>query len=497
MNLPIVTAALMAATMMISLDTTIANVALPHMQGSVSASNDQITWVLTSYMVAAAILTPLSGWLSGRVGRKNLLRISIIGFTIASALCGISTSLAELVGFRLLQGVFGAAIVPVCQAVLLDIYPKEKHGQAMSIWGIGAILGPILGPALGGYLTEHLSWNWVFYINLPIGAIALFGMSFLKEQEAVPLQRLDLLGFGLLAVALASLQLMLDRGQQLDWFYSWEIRIEAGLCVLFFYLFIVQITTARSPFVDVALFKDRNFLFGSIFGFFVGVVLFGTLALLPPLLERLLNYPVLTTGLVTMPRGIGVLASMIAVGRLLRVMDARILMFTGLCISAVSLHWMSGFSLEMDSHLVVVSGLLQGVGIGLVMIPMVTVAFATLEPQYRDAGTAMFTLIRNVGGSIGISILSSLTVRNTAIVHSRLAEGVRPDNPVLQSTMPSFDFANPANIAAMNGQVTAQATMVSYTDAFWLLFVLTLCALPLVLLMRPADRNAERVTVVD
>lgn len=486
-----ITASVMAATVMNSLDSTIANVALPHIQGSVSASADQITWVLTSYIVAAAICTPLTGWLAGRFGRKRLMLYSIIGFTVASGLCGIATSLGELVGFRLLQGVFGAALVPMSQAILLDINPPERHGPAMSIWGMGAILGPIIGPALGGWLTDNYDWRWVFFINLPIGIAAFAGLwFFLSESKAVERVRFDLFGFAMLALAIASLQLMLDRGQQLDWFSSLEICVEAVATVAFFYLFIVHTLTARKPFIDLALFADRNFVSASVLGFFLGVLIFSVLALLPPMLEQLMGYPVVLTGLVTAPRGMGTMLSMILVGQLIKRVDPRLLIGAGLALAAYATWEMSHFSLGMDQRPIIVTGFVQGIGTGLIFVPLSTVAFATLSPALRNEGAAMFTLIRNIGSAIGISVLQFMTVRNADTVHSRLIEGVRPDNPNVAATMPDLDFTSLTGLARINAEVTRQAMMVSYIDAFHALFVVTLLVTPLILLMRPPRQGA-------
>ena len=487
-----ITASVMAATVMNSLDSTIANVALPHMQGSVSASQDQITWVLTSYIVAAAIMTPLTGWLAGRFGRKRLMLYSIVGFTIASGLCGLATGLGELVGFRLLQGIFGAALVPMSQAILLDINPPERHGPAMAVWGMGAILGPIIGPALGGYLTQNYSWRWVFYINLPVGIIAFAGLwFFLAETRNTQKIRLDAFGFLTLALGIACLQLMLDRGQNQDWFSSLEIWIECIASITFFYLFIVHTLTAKAPFIDLALFKDRNFLFGSIMGFFLGVLIFSVLALLPPMLEGLMGYPVVLTGLVTAPRGVGTLISMVMVGQLIKRVDARILIGAGLVAVAWSTYRMSGFSLGMDSSLVVSTGLIQGLGTGLIFVPLSTIAFATLDAKYRNEGTAMFTLIRNVGSSIGISVLQAMTIRNAAKVHARLIEGVRPDNPAIARAWGDTDFSSIATLAKINGEVTRQAGMVSYIDSFYALFIVIILISPLILFMRPPRRKAD------
>jgi DHA2 family multidrug resistance protein len=486
-----ITASVMAATVMNSLDSTIANVALPHIQGSVAASADEITWVLTSYIVAAAIFTPLTGWLAGRFGRKKLMLWSIVGFTAASGLCGLASNLGEIVGFRLLQGVFGAALVPMSQAILLDINPPERHGSAMSIWSMGAILGPIIGPALGGWLTDNLTWRWVFFINLPIGALAFLGLTvFLSETKSAARVKLDLFGFMMLALAIGSLQLMLDRGQTKDWFSSLEICIE-GACVLFFgYLFVVHTLTARRPFIDLALFADRNFLIGSIFGFFLGVMVFSVLALLPPMLESLMNYPVVLTGIVTAPRGVGSLISMMSAGLLMKRFDARILILCGFSLVGYSMYRMSGFSLGMDESLLVTSGIIQGLGTGMIFVPLTTIAFGTLDARFRNEGAAMFTLIRNIGSAIGISVLQGMTIRNAATVHARLVEGVRPDNPIMAQAMPGFDFNAPAQVARLNAAITQQASMVSYIDAFWLLFVLTLVAIPMLLLLRSPRRAA-------
>lgn len=499
-NIRIITGALVLATMMNALDITIANVALPHIQGSVSASADQITWVLTSYIVAVAITTPLTGWLAARFGRVNVMRMSIVGFVAASVLCGISTTLPELVIFRLIQGMAGAALVPLTQAILLDINPPEKHGQAMAAVGTGAVIGPIMGPALGGYLTEHLTWRWVFFINVPLGLLAFLGISLLKEAPTFRKARFDFLGFAFIALSVGLLQLMLDRGHQLDWFESWEIRIEAILSVMFLVMFVIQMKLADTHFIDLAVFKDRNFVFGCVFGFSIGNLIFATLALLPPMLERLMGYPVVLTGLVTMPRGVGAMISMIIVGRLIQRFDPRLLMAIGLCSGAAGLYIMSGFSLQMDYRPVLISGLLQGLGIGLIFVPLTTLTFATLDSRLRNEGAALYTLIRNLGGSIGISVLSVIAARNADIVHSRLVEGLRPDNPALQRAMPDLDFQDTGALALLNNLVTAQAGMVSYVDVFWLMFIAMIVASPLIILMRrptksPAAANEDAQAV--
>jgi DHA2 family multidrug resistance protein len=422
-----ITISIMLATVMNSLDTTIANVALPHIQGSVSASPEQITWVLTSYIVAAAIMTPLSGWLADRIGRKRMFLISIGGFTVASMLCGIATSLPEIVLFRVLQGVFGAALIPLSQAVLLDINPPEKHGQAMAIWGAGAILGPILGPALGGYFTENFSWRWCFYINLPIGILAFLGVwFFISGDRLTRAKRFDFLGFGMLTLFIAAFQMVLDRGPSQDWYHSTEIWTETILAAIGLWVFVVHTVTTPHPFFDKALIRDRNFVTASIFGFFVGILLFSTMALLPPMMQTLMGYPVLTSGLVSMPRGVGSFAAMFFVGRLIGKVDTRVILLTGLLISCVALWQMMHFDLSMSVWPFVTSGIIQGLGVGLLFVPLSTLAFATVPPHLRPEGSSVYTLVRNLGSSVGISIMNALVVANTQTMHASLAAKIIP-----------------------------------------------------------------------
>lgn len=490
----LITLSVMLASIMQALDNTIANVALPRIQGTLSATQDQMSWVLTSYIVAAAIMTPLAGWLAGRFGRRKIFLYSIFGFTLASVLCGLAQSLPEIVLARLVQGLSGAALIPMSQATLLDINPPERHGRAMTVWVMGVTIGPILGPALGGWLTEQYSWRWVFYINVPIGILSFLGVLAFMKETMLRLSRFDFFGFASLSLAVGSLQLMLDRGQSNDWFSNIETWIEAGLCAVSLYLFVIHVlTTRRTPFISPALFKDRNFLAGNFFIFMIGVVLFATLALLPPLLQNLLGYPVVLTGLVTAPRGIGTLIAMIIVGRLGNRVDGRYVMATGLTLTAVSLWWMTNFYLQMDSNEVVWSGLLQGFGTGCVFAPLSTIAFSTLLPHLRNEGTAFFSLMRNLGSSIGISAVTTLLVRSTQIMHSRLAEHVTPFNdgltPSLSAGLPTVE-----HLARLNAAVTQQAAMIAYNNDFKLMLILTVAAIPLVALLRAppvAARTAQ------
>jgi DHA2 family multidrug resistance protein len=480
-----ITISIMLATVMNSLDTTIANVALPHIQGSVSASQDQITWVLTSYIVAATIMTPMTGWLAGQIGRKRLFLISIAGFTVASALCGMAGSLAEIVGFRLLQGLFGAALIPLSQAVLLDIWPKEQHGQAMAIWVAGAILGPIMGPALGGYLTDNFSWRWVFYINLPIGVLAYVGtwMFISNNKHDIP-KKFDFFGFGCLAVFIAGFQLMLDRGPTQDWLGSKEIWTEGVLAMLALYLFIVHSLTAKNPFFDRRLFADRSFVVASVMGFFLGILLYSVMALLPPMLEVLMGYPVVTTGLVMMPRGLGAFTATFIVGRLVGKMDSRILVGVGVLFMTLSTWQMSKFTIDMPAGPLMISAFIQGLGTGAIFVPLTALAFATINPSFRAEGSSVFTLVRNLGSAAGISIVEALQTNNVEVVHSDLVSHLTPGSANLAAL--AGTAMNPATLAgaeALNGEVNRQSAMVAYLDDFWLMLIITLVVLPMLFLI--------------
>ncbi|MDB5477247.1 MAG: drug resistance transporter, EmrB/QacA subfamily [Phenylobacterium sp.] len=487
-----ITISIMLATVMNSLDTTIANVALPHIQGSVSASSDQITWVLTSYIVSAAIMTPLSGWLADRIGRKNMFLISIGGFTVASMLCGIATSLPEIVIFRLLQGVAGAALIPLSQAVLLDIYPKEQHGQAMAMWGAGALLGPILGPALGGYLTDNFSWRWCFYINLPVGILAFLGVwFFISGERTARAKPFDFLGFGMLTVFVASMQLLLDRGPTQDWFQSPEITTYAVLGAISAWVFLSHTFTAANPFFDRRFARDRNFVTASAFGFFVGVLLFATMALLPTMLQGLMGYPVLTSGLVTMPRGLGTWVAMIFVGRLIGKVDTRLLLLFGLSMNAVALYQMTHFDLAMSERSVVISGIIQGFGLGFLFVPLSTLAFASIPPVLRPEGSSLYTLVRNLGSSVGISVMQAQVVSQGAAAHAALAGNLDPSNPVVRAGLaPGMNPATTAGAMALNNEITRQGSMVAYVGVFQIMFYITLACIPMLLLMRPPRREA-------
>jgi DHA2 family multidrug resistance protein len=495
-----ITVALMLATVMNSLDTTIANVALPHMAGSVSASQDQITWVLTSYIVSAAIMTPLTGWLSMRIGRKMMFLISIAGFTVASMLCGVSNSLVEIVLFRLLQGVFGASLIPLSQAVVLDIYPPSQVGQVMAIWGAGAILGPIFGPLLGGWLTDNFSWRWVFFINLPIGVLAFAGVFFFMGRDRGGTARpFDFLGFGALVVFIGALQMMLDRGPTVDWFGSRETWVYAFFAAAGFYVFMVQTLTSKHPFFDRALATDRNFVTCNVFGFFIGLFLFSTMALLPPVMQGLMGYSVFGAGVVMMPRGIGSFLAMFVVGRLVGKIDTRLILAGGLSLCSVALWQMTHFDLGMDSMPFATSGIIQGLGIGLLFVPLSVTAFATLPPSLRAEGTSVYTLVRNLGSSVGISLMQALDTHQTAVAHADMTGQLQPGNPAQAGMLPPPGSSG-AGVALdlLNGEITRQAAMVALIDVFKLMLLMTIAVAPLLLIMRkPRAGGAPAEVAVD
>jgi DHA2 family multidrug resistance protein len=480
----LITVSIMLATIMQVLDTTIANVALPNMTGDLDASRDTINWVLTSYIVAAAIMTPVTGWLADRFGRRELFLTTIVGFTAMSMMCGVAWSLESMVFFRLMQGVFGAAIVPLSQTFLLDINPKERHGQAMAVWGAGIMVGPIIGPTLGGWLTDTMSWRWVFFINLPVGIFAFLGCAAYLPRIARRLRGFDFFGFAMLSLGVGALQLMLDRGGEVDWFASPEIWIELGLAITGFWVFIVHLATGKETFIDPAIFKDRNFVTGLVFIFIVGIILLASLALLPPMLSNLFNHSTILTGLVMAPRGVGTMISMILVGRLVRIVDARILVVTGLLLTSWSLYDMTGFSPQMDDNLIIFSGVVQGLGLGLVFVPLSTVAFATLEPRFRTDAAALFSLVRNLGSAIGISVVTVLLTRNVQVNHGELSAAITPFNPALRALSPAAANGDPTALMRLDLLVNAQAMLISYVNDFKLMMLVTLCAIPLALLLR-------------
>ena len=499
-NRAAITVCIILATLMQALDTTIANVALPYMQGSVSASQDEIDWVLTSYIVAAAIMTPPTGFLAGRFGLKRLFLTSVVGFTVASMLCGMAQSLTQIVLFRVLQGAFGAALVPLSQTVLFSINPKEKYGRAMALWGVAVMVGPILGPVLGGWLTENYTWRYVFYINLPIGILAFLGIQAFMSETPRSAHKLDWFGFGTLSIGIGALQVLLDRGQQLDWFSSGEILCEAVIAAAALYLFLVHTFTADEPFVRPSLFRDRNFTAGTLFVAIVGLTYYASLALQPPYFQNLMNYSVVSAGMVMGPRGIGTMAAMLVVGRMIGPIDTRALLAFGLGLTAWSFYAMTGWTPDISQETIILVGIVQGVGLGFLFVPLSAATLSTLSPAQRTEGAGFYSLSRNIGSSLGISVVNTLLTRNTQANHAVLAAHVTAVNRGFDDPTVS-QFWNPLTAAgrtALDAVITRQAQIIAFIDDYKLLMIATLAVLPLLIVFKkPAAGAAEHVTVAE
>ena len=492
-NRAAITLCVIFATLMQALDTTIANVALPHIQGSVSASQEQIAWVLTSYIVAAAIMTLPTGFLAARFGQKNLFLVSVAGFTVASMLCGLAQSSVQIVLFRIMQGAFGAALVPLSQSVLMEINPPERRGSAMAMFGMAVMIGPVLGPVLGGWLTDNYSWRWCFYVNLPVGAAAFLGMTvFLPDSERKPGEKLDWFGFGTLSIAITALQVLLDRGEQKDWFGSGEIWIEASVAACAFYLFLAHTFTTGRPFVRPGLFRDRNFLAGTLFITIVGLTYYSSLALQPPYLQSLMNYSVVAAGIVMGPRGVGTMIVMLVVGRLVGRVDTRVLLGIGLGLTAWSFYAMTGWTPDVSQRAIVIVSVVQGVGLGFLFVPLTTESLSTLPPDQRTEAAGLYNLSRNIGSSVGISVVNALLTRNTQINHAEIVAHVSAVNRAFEHpTVAQFlDPVSAAGRAALDALITGQAQIIAYIDDYKLLMIATLAALPLVLIFqKPSTSN--------
>ncbi|MEO5706630.1 MAG: MDR family MFS transporter [Alteraurantiacibacter sp.] len=477
----------MTASLLQVLDMTIANVAIPHMQSSLSASPDTISWVLTSYIIASAVAMPITGWLADRIGSRRLFITSVALFVGASMLCGMAQSLEQMVLFRALQGVGGAFIAPLSQSSLLDTTRPSRQPQIVALWGMGVMIGPILGPILGGWLTQSFNWRWVFFVNVPLGVLCLVILLAQLPSRPIVRRRFDLFGFSMIALALSALQLLLDRGNVVDWFTSPESWLYASVSISCAWIAAIHLTTARQPLFDRRLFADVNFAIALLFMIVVGVVMFATVALLPPMLQQLFGYDVIDTGLVLMPRGLGVLISMQLAGQLMRRgVDARWLVAIGFLIGAWSLHAMSQWSLEAGEWHFVMTGLVQGMGIGLVFIPLNATAFATLPPELRTDGSSLLNLMRSVGSSVGISVMATMLARGIQYNHEELASHITPElsTAVDLSTLDRFQQYGQAALSVVDMEVTRQAAMIAYINDFAMMQWMSLAAAPLVLLMR-------------
>lgn len=489
----LLTVGVMMATIMQILDTTIANVALPHMQTALGATSDTITWVLTSYIVASAIALPITGWLSDRVGSRQLFLFSVVLFVIASALCGAANSLGEMVLFRIIQGVAAAFMNPLGQTVMLDINPPERHNKAMAVWGMGIMVGPILGPVLGGWLTENYNWRWVFYVNLPVGVICFAMLWLLLPSRPKRKRPLDRFGFALLAIGISALQLLLDRGQGEDWFASPEVWIELIVAVIGLWMFTVHMATGRAPMFERNLWKNRNLVTGIFFLLVIGMVMMAVMALLPPMLQNLYGYPVLDTGILLIPRGVGVVLTMqVAAITQQRGLDSRWLVATGLVLISYSLWDMTHWTLEMGSSTVIVSGFIQGLGLGLTFMPLNALAFATLPPKYRTEGASLLNLSRSIGGSIGISMVTTVLSRSIQTSHADIAANLTPERfDTLDPSLLAGTSVGDAALSYINGIATQQASMVAYLNAFHAMMLTTIAVIPLTFILRRPKAAAK------
>ena len=493
-----VTICAMTATIMQALDTTIANVALPYMQGSLSASQDQINWVLTSYIVAAAIMTAPVGWIANRFGRKRIFIVCSAGFTVASVMCGLAQDINQMVLFRLMQGVFGAALVPLSQAVMLDSYALHERAKAMSIWGMGVMMGPIMGPSLGAWLTETYSWHWVFFVNLPFGIVTVLGLLvFMDETKQDSDLRFDWFGFAALAIGIGSMQVALDRGEQLGWLESNEIIAEMIVGMIGFYYFFAHSLTTAKPFIQFAIFKDRNFVSGCVFMAVMGLVLFSTMALSSPYLQNVIGYPIITAGLLLATRGCGTFVAMMLVGRFMKYIEARTLIIGGLALMSLSLFFMTGWTDQTGVPTIVIVSIAQGFGLGLVFVPLSTVAFLTLPNHLRTDGTSMLTLMRNVASSIGISVVIAQLTEGGRRVYAILSEHINPFNHALQ--MP--DVRSMINLNTDGGRAIAdavvgiQSQIIAFSLDYQMVMIITLCAIPMAIMIGSSKAALRKQSV--
>jgi len=494
----IIAIAVMLGTFMEVLDTSVVNVSLPHIAGSLSASIDEATWTVTSYLVANAIILPMTGWLASVFGRKNLLMLSVVGFTVSSFLCGLAPTLSTLIVFRIIQGATGGALQPLSQAVLLEAFPPNERGKAMGFWGLGVVVAPILGPVLGGWLTDSYSWRWVFYINIPVGIASLvmtkmfiFDPPYLRQES----RKVDYWGIGMLAVGIAALQIVLDKGQEADWFSSSLITSLAVIAAVTLTIFIVYELMTDDPVVDLRVFKERSYAVGVFLMTVVGFVLYGSLVLLPIMLQTLLGYPSLQAGIAMAPRGVGSFFMMPLTGLMTGRFDARKLLTVGLVIGGMTLLWLSLLNLQAGYWDIFWPQIIQGAGLSLLFVPLTTVSMDRIPREKMGNATSLFNLMRNIGGSIGIAVTGTMIARNQQKVTATLGAHVSSLDPGTQTMflqMRSAFMAAGADIttatqrayAAMFGMVQRQAAMVSFVGLFQLLGIIFLVIIPLVLLMK-------------
>lgn len=505
----LVAIAVMSSTFMEVLDTTIVNVSLPHIAGSLSATPDEATWALTSYLVANAIILPMTGWLANFFGRKRLLLLSVVGFTAASFLCGLAPTLPLLIVFRCFQGAFGGGLQPLSQAILMEVFPPQDRGKAMGFWGLGIVVAPMLGPVLGGWLTDSYSWRWVFYVNVPIGILAVFLTTvfvfdppYIKRQIGA---KIDFYGMGFLALGIASLQVMLDKGQEEDWFGSHFIVTLCVLSIVGLTAFILRELTTEHPIVDLSVFKIRTYATGVFLMTVLGFVLYGSTVLIPLLLQTLLGYPAMQAGIAMLPRGLGSFIAMPAVGFLMSKVKPRYLLVCGIVLGSYAMFQMAHFNMDVGFWNFFWALIWQGIGMGLIFIPLTTITNDPIPLPKMGNATSIFNLMRNIGASIGISIVEAIQVRHAQMHVNTLTSNVTPSSLQAQTIVNGLKGAfmskggiDPATAQHMaNGMlenmIRQQSTMMSYNDVFWLLGIIFLCMLPLILLLRPPKKKGGAV----
>lgn len=467
---------------------TVANVALPQLQGAFAATPDEITWVVTSNLLATAIATPMSGWLNGRFGRRRVMLWAISIFALATTLCGLANSLGELVVYRAIQGFAGAPLLPLGQAIILEIYPKSGHGRVVVQWSIGVTLGTIVAPILGGFAAEDYSWRWVFLMVVPLAVLCVGAIwAYVPAAKEGPSSRpLDWVGFLCLAVAVSGLQLMLDRGQRLDWFDSTEIVLEAVVAAIAIYLFVVHVLTAERPFLNPRLLLDRNYTIGILLGLAFGMLYFSTLVLQPSMLQDLRGYPDSMIGILQAMRGVGVMSGSIAVLVWMQRYDPRLNLFLGFLAQAVAGFAMAEFDINMTTWAVGWTTFLQGFGIGLIWSPITVVTFATLAPRHLAEGASVFHLLRNVGSSVHIAISAAIVVRSGRASYSELVALLNPFNEDLGygTILGAWDASSTGGLAVLSAEVGRQANMIGYINAYYAYALAAVAVLPLVFLAR-------------
>jgi DHA2 family multidrug resistance protein len=501
-----ITVSVMLATFMVVLDSSVANVALPHIAGNLSATTDESTWVLTSYLVSNAIMLPATGWIARRMGRKRLLMVSIGVFTAASLLCGVAITMPMLIMARILQGVGGGGMQPLAQAILLESFPPDQHGTAMAAYGVGIVVAPVIGPTLGGWITDSYSWRWIFYINLPVGVLALLMVKAFVEDPPYIRQAfrgtIDYLGFGLMAIWLGTLQLLLDKGQEADWFGADWIRWIAAASVVALIAFAVREFTHREPIVQLRILGDRNFSVGTLITCLYGFVLYGSTALLPLFLQTLMGYPAVDSGLAVSPRGIGSMLSMVVVGILVRYIDSRLLLACGFGILSYSTFLLSHVNLDISMASVALPNLINGFAGGFIFVPLTTMAMGRLRKEEVGNAAGIYNLMRNIGGSIGIATVTTLLVRGSQAHQNYLVTSATSKNPAMtrmlqglqsQLCIAGFDAytAHRKALGMLYGIIQQQASLLAYADNFRLLGFLSLLCMPLALFFRRVRKHSQ------